>query len=148
MSIVNSIATFTNQGCQLVQVNTTAFLVAGLTIRIPAGSVNFSPAVARGYWRVKIYNQTVAISLTSVNVQASDGTNTITVDDFVPVAAVAITATAWVDVCGDFILDTSTAGGGATGTLIFGGATLINIILAGTGAGGTATADAEVAAEP
>jgi hypothetical protein len=149
MAIVNSVATFTNQGCELIQVIGTAltFAASPQTIRVPAAG-SISPAVTRGYWRCKIYNQTVAISFGSLNMQAGDGTNLVTIDDFVPVAAIAITATAYVDICGDFIFDTSVAGGGATGTLLNFGATFFNFIVITTGAGGTAAIDCEIAAEP
>jgi hypothetical protein len=148
LAIVNSIGTFSGQGCQLIQVPGVVILTAApQTVRVPlAGSI--SPAVTRGYWRAKIYNQTVAISFASIQLNATDGTNTVTVDEFAPPAAIAITATAWVDCCGDFIFDTSTAGGGATGTLLNFGATFFNFLVTTTGAGGTASGDFEIAAEP
>ena len=149
MAIVNSVATFTGVGAQLVQRTGVAVTTAGSpqTIAVPS-SGSLSPAVARGYWRAKVYNQSVALSLTSITITGSDGTNTVTLDNFVPAAALAITATAFLDACGDFLLDTTTAGGGASGSLIFGGATVINFVLVMTGAGGTAAADVEIAAEP
>jgi hypothetical protein len=148
MSIVNSVATYTGQGCELIQVPNVVILTAApQTVRVPlAGSI--SPAVTRGYWRAKIYNQTVAISFASIQLNASDGTNTVTVDEFAPPAAIAITATAWVDCMGEFLFDTSVAGGGATGTLLNFGATFFNYLVTTTGAGGTASGDFEIAAEP
>lgn len=148
MAIVNSIATYSGEGYQLIQNIGVAILTATpQTVRVPA-SGSISPAVTRGLWRMKIYNQTVAISFGSMILQAGDGTNLAQIDDYVPVAALAITATAYVDVCGDFIFDTSTAGGGGTGTLIFGGATFFNFLVTTTGAGGTAVGDFEIAAAP
>jgi hypothetical protein len=150
MAIVNSVATFTQQGSQLIAVPGVVILTAApQTVRVPlAGSI--SPAVCRGYWRMKIYNQTVAISFGSVIVQAGDGTNLVQIDDYVPVAALAISATAWVDVCGDFIFDSlpSATAGGATGALINFGATFFNFLVTTTGAGGTASGDFEISAEP
>jgi len=117
------------------------------TVTVPsAGSI--SPAVTRGYARCKIYNQSVAISVTAIQLNASDGTNTVTLDEWAPQAALAITATAYCDVVFDFILDTSAAGGGATGTLIFGGATTFNFLVFTSGAGGTAAGDFEIATQP
>jgi hypothetical protein len=147
MAIVNTVATFTNQGVELIQVINTAIVTAGGTVRVPAAG-SISPAVTRGYWRMKLYNQTVATSFVSLIIQAGDGTNLVQIDDYVPVAALAITATAWVDICGDFIFDTSVAGGGATGTLLNFGATFFNFVIVTSGAGGTCAADCEIAAEP
>jgi hypothetical protein len=152
MSIVNSIATFTGVGAQLAQVVNTVVTTAGSpqTIRIPAGAVNFSPAVVRGFLRTKVYNQTVAASLTVIRWQAGDGTNLVDVAEFGPAAGIAISATAWVDVVDDFLLDTlpSASAGGAAGALINFGATFINCIITVTGGGGSLSADCEVAAEP
>jgi hypothetical protein len=148
MAIVNSVATFSAQGSQLIQRTGVVILTATpQTVTVPAAG-SISPAVTRGYWRVKIYNQSVAISVTSIQLNASDGTNTVTLDTWAPQAALAITATAYCDVDGDFLLDTTTAGGGATGTLIFGGATSFNFLVFTSGAGGTAAGDFEIAAEP
>lgn len=148
MAIVNSAATFSGIGTQVITNIAAVITTAGspTTVRVPA-SGSISPVVARGYLRAKVYNQTVATSLTSIRWQAGDGTNLVDVDDYVPVAAIAISATAWVDVLIDFILDTSTAGGGATGTLI-NGATFFNFIFAQTGAAGSCSADCEVVAVP
>jgi len=149
MAIVNSAATFAGTGSEVYSNIGAVITTAGspTTVRVPA-SGNMSPAVTRGYCRAKVYNQTVATSLTSIRFQAGDGTNLVDIDDYVPVAAIAITSTAFVDVLIDFIFDTSTAGGGATGTLIFGGATFFNFIYAQSGASGSCSADSEVIAMP
>jgi hypothetical protein len=148
MAIVNSAATFAGIGVQLVQRVGVAILTAApQTVTVPA-SGSISPAITRGYARCKIYNQTVAISVTAIQLNGSDGTNTCTLDTWAPQAALAITATAYCDIMWDFLLDTSTAGGGATGTLIFGGATTFNFLVFTTGASGAAVGDFEIAAAP
>lgn len=150
MAITNSVATFTGVGAQLLQRIGVAIVTTGApgqTVTVPS-SGSISPAVARGYYRCKIYNQTVAISVGSIQFNASDGTNTVTLETWTPAAALAITATAYCDIMGDFLLDTTTAGGGASGSLIFGGATTFNFLVVTSGAGGTAAGDFEVAVEP
>lgn len=149
MAIVNSIATYSGEGYQLIQNIGAAVTATAVTVRVPA-SGSISPAVTRGLWRVKIYNQTVAISITNLTLIANDGTNQATIDNFALVAALAIGTTAYVDVCGDFIFDTAVAAsaGGVSGTLIFGGATFFQFVINSTGAGGTAVGDFEIAAAP
>lgn len=149
MAIVNSAATFAGIGAEVISNVGAVITTAGSpnTVRVPA-SGSISPAVTRGYWRCKVYNTTSAVTLTNINVQAADGTNTIVVDQFVPIAVISITATAWVDFLGDFIVDTSTAGGGATGGLIFGGATFFNFIFNVATASGSCSADCEIVAAP
>lgn len=148
MAIVNSVATYQPDSAQLIQnIGVTMLTAAPQNVPVPAtGSI--SPAVVRGKGRAKIYNQTVAITVTNIVLTALDGTNTATIDAWNPPAGLAITATAYLDVMFQFILDTSTAGGGATGTLIFGGATSFNYAVTMTGAGGTAKGDFEIAAQP
>lgn len=149
MAITNSVATFTGVGAQVIQRIGVAIATATpQTVTMPA-SGTISPAVTRGYYRCKIYNQTVAISVTAIQLNASDGTNTCTLETWVPQAALAITATAYCDIAGDFILDTaSSSTGGVSGTLIFGGATTFNFLVFTSGAGGTAAGDFEIVAEP
>jgi hypothetical protein len=150
MAIVNSAATFAGVGAQLIQrIGVVILTAAPQTVTVPA-SGSISPAVTRGYFRCKIYNQSVAVSVTAVQLNASDGTNTVTLDEVSPQAALAITATAYLDLLGDFLLDTAVAAsaGGASGTLIFGGATTFNFLVFTTGAGGTASGDFEIVAEP
>ena len=152
MTIVNSAATFGGIGAELYQVIGTAvtFAASPQTIRVPAGAVSMAPPVTRGYVRAKVYNQTVAINLASIRFQAGDGTNLVDIEDYVPVAAIAISATAWVDYLGDFLFDSlpSASAGGAAGAVINFGATFFNFIIATTGAGGTAAADCEVVGVP
>lgn len=149
MAIINSAATFCGVGCQITQNIGAVITTAGSpnAVRVPA-SGSISPAVARGYLRFKVYNTTSAVTLTSCQVTAGDGTNTVTVDNFVPIATLSITSTAYVDYIADFILDTSTAGGGATGTVIFGGATFFTFSFVVATASGSCSADCEVVAEP
>jgi len=150
MAIVNSAATYAGVGCQVLQNIAVAIVTTaapGQTVRVPA-SGSFSPTVTRGYARCKIYNTTSAITITSIQVNANDGTNTCTLDTWAPAATLSITSTAYCDVMWDFILDTSTAGGGASGTLIFGGATFFNFLVISATASGACSGDFEIAAEP
>ena len=149
MAIINSAATFSGVGAQLLQRTGVAILTAApQTVTVPA-SGTISPAVTRGYLRTKIYNQTVAISVSAIQFNGSDGTNTVTLDTWVPQAALAITATAYCDILVDVLCDSqSTTTGGVSGTLIAFGATTINFLVFTTGAGGTASGDFEVVMEP
>jgi hypothetical protein len=150
VAIVNSVATLTAEGVQLIQrIGVVILTATPQTVTVPA-SGSISPAVTRGYARCKIYNQSVAISVTAIQLNATDGTNTVTVDEWAPQAALAITATAYCDITFDFIFDTlpSATAGGATGTLIFGGATSFNFLVFTSGAGGTAAGDFELAVDP
>jgi hypothetical protein len=149
MSIVNSIATYSGEGYQLIQNIGAQVKTGGLTISCPStGSI--SPAVTRGLWRVKIYNGGgTSPTFTSVTITALDGTNTVTIDNFVATGAISITSTAWVDVCGDFIFDTGVASnGGAAGAMIFGGATSFNFVFVQGGTSPTFNVDLEIAAAP
>lgn len=142
-------ATYQPDTSQLIQ-RTAVAITQGASpqsVAVPS-SGSISPAITRGKARAKIYNQTTAITITNIVLTATDGTNTVNIDTWNPPAGVAITATAYVDVMFQFIIDTSAAGGGATGTLIFGGATSVTFIVTDTGAAGAASGDFEVAAEP
>jgi len=149
MAIVNSVATYTGQGSQLSQNIAVAITVAASpqTVTVPKTG-SFSPAVTRGMWRCKFYAMTSALTFNSVNIQATDGTNTVTVDAFVPVAVISITSTAYVDVSGEFIIDSPTTGSGTVGGLTFGGATVINFIVVTATGSGACSGDFEVSAEP
>jgi len=149
MAIVNSVATYQPDSAQLIQNLAVAitFAASPQTVLVPS-SGSISPPVVRGKGRAKIYNQTVAINVTNISLQGKDGTNTVNLDVYNPPAVIAITATAYLDVMFQFILDTTTAGGGASGSLIFGGATSFAYVVITTGAGGTASGDFEIAAQP
>jgi hypothetical protein len=149
MSIVNSIATYGQEGFQLYQTIGQQVRTGALTVTVPS-SGSISPAVTRGLWRVKVYNPGgTSPSITSVTITALDATNTVTIDNFVPTASITITGTAWVDVMGDFIVDTGVASnGGAAGAMIFGGATSFNFVFVQGGTSPTYSVDAEIAAAP
>lgn len=149
MSIVNSIATYSGEGYQLIQSLAQTVTAAALTVKVPTtGSI--SPAVTRGLWRVKVYNPGgTTPSITSVTLTGTDGTNTVTLDNFVNIATLVISSTAYMDVCGDFILDTAASStGGLSGTLIFGGATSFTFTFVVAGTSSTFSVDAEIAAAP
>jgi hypothetical protein len=150
MSIVNSIATYSGEGYQYYSNTGQAVSAAALTVRVPSGSTSISPPVVRGLWRIKLYGGGgTTPALVSVTLTATDGTNTVTLDNFVPVSAITISSTAFVDVCGDFITDTAAAStGGTYGTLIFGGATSFTFTFTASGTSYTFSADAEIAAAP
>jgi hypothetical protein len=153
MAIVNSIGTYASNDFQVCQTLAFALSAAALTVRCPAAAgtpSTFSPAVTRGLWRTKIYGAGgTTPALVSVTVNATDGTNTVYVDNFVPVSAIVITSTAYVDVMSDFILDTAASStGGTYGTLIFGGATYFNFVFTISGTSATFAVDTEVAAAP
>jgi len=150
MAIVNSVATYSGQGYEYQSAINTIVTTSGSpqTVRVPAGSVVFSPAVNRGLFRVKIYNFTSAVNFTNLSVYAADGTNTIWMKAYAPIAAVAITATAWVDVLDDYLIDYTTAGGGATGGLIAFGATFFNFIFNVATGSGSCSADIEIVGAP
>jgi hypothetical protein len=117
---------------------------------LPAAGV-LIPTTTTGRIRVKIYKQTVAVSVTSMIVTATDGTNTVLVAQGALnfAAGFAITATAWLEFEFEYILDvaSSGAGGGATGQLsgLIGGATAFTISPTLTGAGGSCSMDLELA---
>jgi len=153
MAIVNSIATYSGEAYQLLQSTAQAVSAAALTVRVPLASASpstFSPAVTRGLWRMKLYNGGgTTPALVSMTLTATDGTNTVTIDNFVPVSAITISSTAYVDVCGDFIFDTAASStGGTYGTLIFGGATYFTFTFTASGTSYTFSCDAEIAAAP
>ena len=112
-------------------------------------SGSFSPAINRGYWRCKVYNGAgTSPTLTDLTVTAGDGTNTVTLDNIHPGTAITLSSTSYADVCSDFIFDYTTSGGGASGSLIQYGATVINFLTTMGGTSPTATADYEAAAQP
>ena len=149
MSIVNSVATYTGVGAQLVQQTNISMNGAGPTTTTVPSTGAFSPVVNRGYVRVKVYNGGgTSPTLTDITLQAGDGTNTVTLDNFHPGVAVTLSTTSFADVLFDFLLDSLTTGGGATGTLSGGGATIFKILTTFGGTAPSALMDIEVAAEP
>jgi len=149
MSIVNSVSTYTGVGNELyTSVNVVLSGTAQQTKTVPATG-SFSPAVNRGYWRCKVYNGGgTSPTLTDLTVNGYDGTNTVVVDNFHPGTASTLSATAYVDVLSDFLFDYTTAGGGASGSLLQYGATVLQFLTTMGGTSPTATADYEVAAQP
>ena len=153
MAIVNSVSTIgPGFGSDSITQRTGIIVTSGTTYSIPStGSVNLNP-IYRGRMRVKIYNGT-GTTPTVTNIQASitDGVNTVLIGEFAPTSAAAINATNWVDTLFEFLLDYSTLGGGATGTLL-GPGTAVAIVgqivptLGGTGPG--CTMDIEIAGAP
>jgi hypothetical protein len=117
---------------------------------IPASGV-LAPTFSKGKLRIKIYNQTVAFSVVSWIVSASDGTNSVLIPQlcFNPAAAFAIDATHWLEFVGEFMLDVAGtgAGGGASGQLssVVGGATTLTVSPTLSGGGGTGSMDVELA---
>ena len=101
----------------------TAYYVPGTTSNSVAGLL--VPTITVGRVRVKIYNGAgTTPTVLSVLVQAYDGTNLVTLDQFyVPTSTPTpptLSTTAWFDRMFDFVCDTapSTTSGGAVGYLI------------------------------
>lgn len=149
MAIVNSIATYAGEGFQLIQRVGVAINTATLTITVPATGT-ISPAVTRGNWRCKCYNGGgTTPGVTSIVVNAKDANNTVQIGCYVPPSTVALTNIAWLDVKGDFIVDTAVASnGGAAGAMTFGGATTFTFVFVQSGTSPTWSADFEIAAAP
>ncbi len=100
-----------------------------------------------GKIRIKIYNGGgTSPTLTDILVQASDGTNLVTIFVFHPNTALALTTTSWFDQLFDYLLDaaTSGSGGGAVGQLLPGGATSFNVKTTMGGTSPTASMDLEI----
>jgi hypothetical protein len=151
MSIVNSVSTLTGVGNESYKNENVALSGTGQQTKTVPSSGSFSPAINRGYWRVKIYGGGgTSPTLTDLVVNATDGTNTVTMESYHPNAAVALSATSFVDTCGDFIFDylPTASASGTAGALLQYGATLLNFLTTMGGTSPTATADYEVAAQP
>ena len=149
MAIVNSIGTFTGVGAQLVALTGISMNGAGPTTTTVPSSGSFSPVVNRGYCRVKVYNGGgTSPTLTDITLQASDGTNTVTLDNFHPGVAVTLSATSFCDWETEFIFDSLATGGGSTGTLSGGGATTFKVLTTFGGTAPSALMDIEIAATP
>lgn len=111
------------------------------------------PGIYQGKVRVKVYNGTgTGVTFTDLVIQVSDGTNTVTVAEFHPNSAVALTSTSWVDWDEDFTVDFGGTPGGATGQLIAPGAAsaaaIVVNVLTTLGVPGGATMDVEVIGQP
>ena len=149
MAIVNSVATYAGVGCQLLQGTGIALSgTAQQTNNLPT-SGSISPNCCRGYVRVKIYNgggtsPTVVDILTT----ATDGTNTVTMDNYHPGTATVLSTTSYVDFLADILFDFAATAGGAVGCLLNYGATIFKCLTTLGGTSPTATLDWEIAVEP
>lgn len=153
MAIVNSVATVgPAYGSGYLTQRTGITVSSGTTYSLPStGSVNGNP-IYRGKVRVKIYNGAgTSPTLTKLQVSITDGTNTVIIGDLNFGTAVTLSTTNWFDGEFLFLVDYSTAGGGATGTLLGPGTTAAVVVQVVPTLGGTspaATMDIEVVGEP
>jgi hypothetical protein len=153
MAIVNSIAT-TGPGFG------SGFLVARTAIAVSSGSASAVPstgsltiAIYRGKIRVKIYNGAgTTPTLTKLQIALTDGTNTVVIGDWNFGTAVTLSSTSYWDGFIAFCVDYSTAGGGATGTLlaptVSTNAQVVNVTPTLGGTSPAATMDVEIYGEP
>jgi hypothetical protein len=152
MAIVNSVAT-AGPGYG------SGFLTARTAIAVSSGNASVVPSsgslalpVYRGKIRVKIYNGGgTSPTLTKLQISITDGTNTVIVEDRNFGTAVVLSSTNYYDGVFNFLVDYTTAGGGATGSLLGPAnspAMVVNVTptLGGTSPG--ATMDVEVYGEP
>jgi hypothetical protein len=155
MTITNSVAiNSAGYGApQLVQRVNVALSGSGQqTTSVPsAGSI--IPGLYQGKVRIKVYAGTgTGVTLVDVVIQITDGTNTVILDNYHPNAAVALTATQWVDFMVEFQVDFGGTTGGATGNLISPGAAtaaaVVVQVLTTLGVPGGATLDVEVIGQP
>lgn len=106
-------------------------------------------ATTAGRIRVKIYNGGgTSPTLIDLVVQASDGTNTVTIGQGLihPTVAVPITTTSWLEFEFEYILDAaaSGSGGGVAGQMLPGGATSFAVKTTLGGTSPTASMDLEL----
>ena len=152
MAIVNSVAT-AGPGYG------SGFLVSRTAIAVSSGSASAVPAtgsltipIYRGKVRVKIYNGAgTSPTLTKVQISITDGTNTVIVEDRNFGTAVTLSSTNYYDGVFNFLVDYTTAGGGATGSLLGPSnspAMVVNVTPTLGGTSPAATMDIEVYGEP
>lgn len=134
--------------------NDTVYLQSGLalsgttqqTFPIPATGVILGTTT--GKIRVKVYNGGgTSPTLVQIQVNATDGTNTVPVFTYRPNTALALSTTQWYDGFFAYLLDTASAtanAGGATGQLLPGGATSFNVLTTLGGTSATASMDVEI----
>lgn len=152
MAIVNSVATAgPGYGSGFLVSRTGVAVSSGAATAVPATGSLAQP-VYRGKIRVKIYNGTgTSPTLTKLQIAITDGVNTVVVEDRNFGTAVTLNSTNYYDGVFNFLIDYSTAGGGATGTVlaptVSTNAQVVNVTptLGGTGPG--ATIDVEVYGE-
>ena len=129
----------------------TAYYVPGTTSNSVAGLL--VPTITVGRVRVKIYNGAgTSPTLTKLQISITDGTNTVIVEDRNFGTAVTLSSTNFYDGVFNFLIDYSTAGGGATGTLlaptVSTTAMVVNVTPTLGGTSPAATMDIEVYGEP
>lgn len=152
MAIVNSVATTTaGFGSGLLDQRTAIAVVSGSASSIPA-SGSMLVAKYSGKIRVKIYNGAgTSPTLTKLQISVTDGTNTVIVEDLNFGTAVVLSSTNYFDHTCEFLVDFSTAGGGATGTLLGPAnspAMVVNVTPTLGGTSPAATMDIEVCGQP
>jgi len=151
MAIVNSVATAgPGYGSGFLVSRTAIAVVSGSASAVPSTGSLAQP-VYRGKIRVKIYNGAgTTPTLTKLQIAITDGTNTVVVEDRNFSTAVTLSSTAYYDGVFNFLVDFSTAGGGATGTLLGPGnspAMVVNVTPTLGGTSPAATMDVEVYGE-
>ncbi len=115
------------------------------TFPIPATGVILGTTA--GKIRMKVYNGAgTSPTLVDLQVNASDGTNSVSIFNYHPSTALALSTTAWFDRYFNYLLDTaaSGSGGGAVGQLLPGGATSFNVLTTLGGTSPTASMDLEI----
>lgn len=113
---------------QSIQTATGIAVTSGTTYYVPGTSSNsvaglLVPTFTVGRLRVKVYNGVgTSPTLTKLQIQGYDGTNTVVLADWNFGTACTLSSTAWVDLMTDWIADTATGStsGGAVGQLISG----------------------------
>ena len=122
--------------------------LAGTTTVVLPSTGTFALATTAGKVRCKVYaGGGTSPTVSSIAFTATDGTNTVEFGSFNPAAAVALSATSWIDILVDYILDTvsgATGGGGTAGQLINPGAVKFSFIITMGGTSPTAKADVEI----
>jgi hypothetical protein len=151
MAIVNSLgkATAGYGAGLLTQLLAQALADGANTVNVPV-----SPSLSSGKIRIKVYNGTgTTPAVTDIYVNGKDGTNSVRLGamSLHPAAAFAITSTAYLEMIGEFLVDTGLAAatnGGSTGKLITQGITSFDVIITMSGTSEAALADIEVCGEP
>ena len=133
--------------------NDSVYYQSGITLSTTGAVSNPIPATGvilgttAGKIRIKIYNGGgTSPTIVNIQVNASDGTNTVPLYTYHPTTALALSTTSWFDTYIAYLLDTasSTTNGGAVGQLIAGGATSFSVITTLGGTTPTASMDLEI----
>ena len=160
MAIINSVATTgPGYGSGFLTQRTGIAVSSGTGYSIPVtGSVSGNP-IYRGKVRIKIYNGIgTSPTVTLLTSSITDGTNTVVLpagsygSGSTPITpTVTLSSTNWLELVFEFLVDYSTAGGGATGTLLGPGNSPAIVLTITPTLGGTspgATMDVEIYGEP